>query len=317
MAWGGFAAPPCENRGPGLAARRVDGGHEERRRDRGVRARGREEAHVHEGPALDPREVDGQDVLRLEPLGGLADALAGQEVGRGQPLLGEEDVDRVAHGHLEPAGGGQALHQLLGRGLDQRLPQASQEGQEHDADLAGGDPEAVTRLDLDARRRRRHREALLRLGDPGEAERVLGAAEHLAGPRMLDLPSLAKELHVQAGAGSRLGSRAERERAGPDLEHLALELGEQVQELLDQRGHRGRAGRAREAAWARPATEPTRSPPRRRPGAAAVRSREDVVRYHHSLGEAPSRLERSAPRRRSQPTTALKVVGCGGCWITM
>ena len=139
MAWGGFAGPPCENRGPGLAARRVEGGT---KNDvvTAASARGAAKKRTSmNGLPCDPREVDGQDIVRLEALGGLADALAGQEVGGGQPLLGEEHVDRVAHGHLEPAGGGQALHQLLGRGLDQGLSEASQEGQEHDADLAGGD----------------------------------------------------------------------------------------------------------------------------------------------------------------------------------
>ena len=80
--------------------------------------------------------MDGQKVLDLEPLRGLLHALALQEVLGLDPLLGQVDVDGIAHGYPEAPGRAQALDQFLYRGLDHALADAAEERKEDDIDLA-------------------------------------------------------------------------------------------------------------------------------------------------------------------------------------
>ena len=64
--------------------------HEERRADRGIRPGRREETDLHVGLALNTLEMDGQEVLDLEPLRHLLHALALQELLGLDALLGRD-----------------------------------------------------------------------------------------------------------------------------------------------------------------------------------------------------------------------------------
>src|SRR5215472_18440821 len=97
----------------------------------------------------------------------------------------------------------------------------------------------VTRFDVVGLVRRSRRERFLHPGDAGLSDRLLSLAEHGARLGMPDLPALSVHLHVQTWPRSILLADVEGERAVAYLDHLALDLGEESDQVFDEGGERG------------------------------------------------------------------------------
>src|SRR5215472_15559002 len=97
----------------------------------------------------------------------------------------------------------------------------------------------VTRFDVVGLVRRSRRERFLHPGDAGLSDRLLSLAEHGARLGMPDLPALSVHLHVQTWPRSILLADVESERAVAYLDHLALDLWEEADQVFDEGGERG------------------------------------------------------------------------------
>src|SRR5207302_5346586 len=164
--------------------------NEERRRDRRLRTRRREEAYLHERLALDRLEEHREDILEPELSCGIATArAAGKGLGRG-PLLGEPHRDLIAEGDVEAAGRRQPVVELVAHRLEEVVLDAPLEREEREPDLVGTGAHPVRRPHV-APLERRDRQAVLDLADRGAAESLLDVTEQLPRPRVADLPPLA------------------------------------------------------------------------------------------------------------------------------
>ena len=124
------------------------------------------------------------------------------------------------------------------------VPGAPGQGQERETDLAGREPEAVPRHDRDGGGGGAARELLLDLGEGDAPQSHLGAAQHLAGLGVLDLPALAKQRQLEPATGSILAPHPEGQRALLDLQHVSFDLGEEVHQLIGEHGHRDGGARS-------------------------------------------------------------------------
>ena len=162
------------------------------------------------------------------------ETLAGEDVVALDALLGEPDADRVARIDLEPAAPGERVDDLAHRRIGQRFPHARLDDR-HDRqlDLARRDASPIARLDLAALARRAGRVRFEHFADRQPADGLLGAAQDLPGLGMAELPSLAIERKLDVRDETVTGAQRERDRTALDLDHLAVDLWKQRQDLID------------------------------------------------------------------------------------
>ena len=251
LACGGLAGPPWEKRLP-CGGRANRGRHEERRGERGFPTGHLEEAHVHVGLGLDPLEVEHEDVLGLEALGHLLEALALESLLGLDALLLEGHAERIAHADAEASGSRETVDQLLHRGFDQVVPDAGGKRQHGQSDLSGRHARLVPGSDAAALGHGRPGDGV-GLGDflhPYPPDRLFLPAENLAGLGVLELFTLVDDDQLHACHDSVAPTYGQRDLGAVHLEDIALDLGEERGHLADERRDRG-GRRPRPAAWRR------------------------------------------------------------------
>jgi hypothetical protein len=110
--------------------------------------------------------------------------------------------------------------------------------------LAGGDARDVSRRHLRARRHRADRVNLLLLLDAQASDGLLGLAEHLARPGMLELAALAEERHLEPRHDALALPDGQRDGGALHLDDVTGDAGKERDDLADD-GLQRRRRRAR------------------------------------------------------------------------
>jgi len=155
--------------------------------------------------------VKRQHVLELEPLGGLGQAAALEQLLGLDPLLGRPHADPIAHGDLETARSVQGVDDFRERALHHGLADAGDHGDDGDALFAGRDPRHVTRRRLRSAGHGARRVGLEYLIHAQPTDRGLGASQNLARLGMAKLAALAEQRQLETGLDAIALANAQRD----------------------------------------------------------------------------------------------------------
>src|SRR5439155_24721020 len=181
-----------------------------------------------------PAEGDEQQALALVPRPGLREPLALEHILALDPLLGEPHVDRVTQRDLEAPGPVERLDQLVRRRLRQVALDALDARQQRELVLPRRDPDLVSGTNVGPLDDRTRPVRLLDLMYADPAENLLGATENLASLGVAKLAPLAVGGQTRASDEPVALPERQRDRRALDLEHLAVHLREERQDLVHE-----------------------------------------------------------------------------------